>query len=75
MPVSYEDAKKIIGPFFFPMESYDVCKNDCIIFRKEHLTQLIYLINKHKFKDNLKRCPIRREDQYYGSRLARQTFT
>eukprot|EP00111_Clytia_hemisphaerica_P011821 TCONS_00034748-protein len=36
MPSSYEEAYKLIEPFLLPLETYDVCVDDCMLFRGEH---------------------------------------
>ena len=30
---SYEEAKNIIKEFLIPLQKYDVCPKDCVIFR------------------------------------------
>ena len=36
LPSDFEQAMKIIEPFLIPMHKFNVCPNDCIIFRKEY---------------------------------------
>ncbi|KAK3735529.1 hypothetical protein QZH41_010032 [Actinostola sp. cb2023] len=34
LPASYEEAMKFMKPFLLPLVVYDVCLNDCIVYRK-----------------------------------------
>lgn len=61
MPSSYREARKLIEPFLFPLERYDVCVNDCIVFRKDAL--------------NFKSCNICKEARYKNNGKPRRTFT
>ena len=39
LPASYEAALSAIEPYLVQPVVYDVCKNDCIIYRNKHATQ------------------------------------
>ena len=36
LPTSYEAALRSIEPYLVQPITYDVCKNDCIVYRKEY---------------------------------------
>ena len=38
MPGSYTEACELVKPFLIPFEHYDVCINDCLIYRKENFS-------------------------------------
>ena len=60
MPGSYQEASEILKPFLIPLEKYDVCVNDCIIFRNEHIDD-----------DKCFKC----EEPRFLNRRPRRTFT
>jgi hypothetical protein len=66
IPSSYYQARKLIQPYLVPKNKYDVCINDCIVFR-----------DSSKFKcANLLQCPVCEHDRYVsGSKgVAQRTF-
>ena len=40
LPSSYEAALAAIEPYLVQPINFDVCQNDCIIFRKQHADHL-----------------------------------
>ena len=58
---SYLEARKIVEPFLMPLERYDVCVNDCVIYRKERI--------------GFDKCDVCGEERYDASKNARRTFT
>ena len=50
LPDSYSSALSLIEPFLIKPLEYDVCRNDCVIFRGEHAT--------------LVECPVCGSDRY-----------
>ena len=60
LPSSYTEAKSLISPLLMPVEKYDACINDCVIYRDS--SQLQYL--------SLSECPVCQEP-----RKTRKVFT
>ena len=60
MPESYKEARKLIENFFVPLERYDVCVNDCMIFRKDSV--------------DLEACTFCKEERFECGK-PRRTFT
>lgn len=70
LPASYKEAKSFISPLLMPVEKYDACINDCIVYRDTDQFQYY----------NLNECPVcnepRKTRKIYtymplGPRLAR----
>ena len=65
LPNSYERARSTIQDFLVPVQEYDCCVNDCIVFRN---------CSDGKFKD-LIACPKCDSDRYYPStKIAKKRF-
>ncbi|XP_066924630.1 uncharacterized protein [Clytia hemisphaerica] len=60
MPGSFMEARSLLKPFLVPLEKYDVCVNDCVIFR-----------NEYSFSQE---CPVCEEKRYEDGK-PRRTFT
>ena len=62
LPETFDQMVNILTPFLMPQIVYHVCKNDCIIYRKEYETAT--------------RCPVCEEDRYKSDgRTGRRYFT
>ena len=60
LPTSYQEAYKIIKPYLDPEVIFDVCPNDCILFRGE-------------YKDSVT-CPKCEESRFKAGNIPRRTF-
>ena len=40
LPETYDQADGILEPFLMPVHKYNVCVNDCIIYRKENANRM-----------------------------------
>ena len=64
LPSCYDEAFKLIKPFLLPYISYDVCINECVVFRKT---------SRYDYS-KLKECPSCGENRFNASRIARRKF-
>ena len=60
LPTSYQEAYKIIKPYLYPEVIFDVCPNDCILFRGE-------------YKDSVT-CPKCKESRFKAGNIPKRTF-
>lgn len=60
LPGSYQEAKAYIAPFLMPLEKYEACVNDCLLYRDQH--------------SNLSECPVCKEPRKENGR-SRKIFT
>lgn len=60
LPTSYQEAYKIIRPYLDPEVIFDVCPNDCILFRGE-------------YKDSVT-CPKCKESRFKAGNIPKRTF-
>ena len=60
LPTSYQEAYKIIKPYLDPEVIFDVCQNDCILFRGE-------------YKDSVS-CPKCKESRFKAGKIPKRTF-
>ena len=65
LPSCYDEAFKLIKPFLLPYISYDVCINECVVFRKTSR------YDHSKFKE----CPTCGENRFNASRIAKRKFS
>ncbi len=66
-PASLYEAKKWIGKYLLPTDTYDCCINDCCLFRK---------ISDSKDYSKLSKCPICNADRYIeGRKIAKKRIT
>ncbi len=67
-PSSLRNAKKLVGKYLLPTDTYESCINDCCLFRK---------ISDDKDYRKLLKCPVCGEDRYVseGSKIARKRIT
>ncbi len=67
-PPSWYEAKKWIGKYLLPRDTYDCCINDCCLFRK---------ISDTKDYSGLSKCPICNEERYISdkSKIGRKRIT
>jgi len=61
----YDEAFKLIKPFLLPYISYDVCINECVVFRK----------TSRYDHSKLKECPTCGENRFNASRIAKRKFS
>lgn len=67
LPTSYVDAKRMLQVHLSPVEEYDCCINDCIIFRDSNSTSGKYAALTH--------CPVCGEERYQtGTKISRKKF-
>lgn len=64
LPGTYEEACNFVKPFLVPFETYHVCPNDCILFRKTSRYDYTKLTS----------CPVCGTKRYSANRKARRTF-
>ena len=60
LPTSYQEAYKTIKPYLDPEVIFDVCQNDCILFRGE-------------YKDSVS-CPKCKESRFKAGKIPKRTF-
>ena len=60
LPTSYQEAYKMIKPYLDPEVIFDVCQNDCILFRGE-------------YKDSAS-CPKCKESRFKAGKIPKRTF-
>ena len=65
LPSCYDVAFKLIKPFLLPYISYDVCINECVVFRK----------TSRYDHSKLKECPTCGENRFNASRIAKRKFS
>ena len=65
LPSCYDEAFKLIKPFLLPYISYDVCINECVVFRK----------TSRYDHSKLKECPTCGENRFNASRIAKRKFS
>ena len=63
-PGSYDEAYSFVKPFLLPIETYHVCPNDCIIFRKT---------SRYDYS-KLQKCPECGSSRYWANKSARRRF-
>lgn len=65
LPSCYDEAFKLIKPFLLPYISYDVCINECVVFRK----------TSRYDHSKLKECPTCGENRFNASGIAKRKFS
>ena len=64
LPGTYEEACDFVKPFLLPFETYHVCPNDCVLFRKTSRYDYTKLTS----------CPVCGTKRYSANKKARRTF-
>ena len=64
LPGTYEEACNFVKPFLLPFETYHVCPNDCVLFRKTTRYDYSKLVS----------CPVCGTKRYSANKKARRTF-
>ena len=65
LPSCYDEAFKLIKPLLLPYISYDVCINECVVFRK----------TSRYDHSKLKKCPTCGENRFNASRMSIRKFS
>ena len=64
LPQSYDEAYNFVKPFLLPFETYHVCSNDCVVFRKT---------SRYDYS-KLDSCPVCGTNRYSANKKAKRTF-
>ena len=64
LPATYEEACNFVKPFLLPFETYHVCPNDCVLFRKT---------SRYDYS-KLEACPVCGTKRYSVNKKPRRAF-
>ena len=54
LPETFDQMIDVLDPFLLPMHTFDVCKNDCVLFHKEHETaEVCPICGEGRYKVNI----------------------